>query len=184
MPCPQNARDFTDWYGPSDYDVRHRLTANFVVNLPLGDNIIARDWVASGVYAIRSGRPFTVNQTNNNVGQSMYGLPDAIGDPRSEGGRPVVQHRRLHAGCVRSVGNEIRNQLRGPAFQSFDLATQRLIRVGNRYTVSFRWDAFNLFNTTNFGLPNKDIASRSTFGTISSLSGDPRTMQLSVRFLF
>ena len=81
MPCPQNARDFTNWYGPSDCDVRHRLTANFVVNLPLGDNIIARDWVASGVYAIRSGRPFTVNQSNNNAGQSMYGLPDAIGDP-------------------------------------------------------------------------------------------------------
>ena len=41
---PQNARDFTNWYGPSDYDVRHRFTANFVVDLPLGDNVIARDW--------------------------------------------------------------------------------------------------------------------------------------------
>ena len=27
---PQQARDFSNWYGPSDYDVRHRLTANFV----------------------------------------------------------------------------------------------------------------------------------------------------------
>jgi hypothetical protein len=44
--------------------------------------------------------------------------------------------------------------------------------------------SFNLFNKTNFGLPNKDISSRATFGTITSLSGDPRTMQLSLRFLF
>jgi len=137
---PQNARDFTNWYGPSDYDVRHRLTANFVVNLPLGDNIIARDWVASGVCAIRSGQPFTVNQSNNNVGQSMYGLPDAIGDPSG----PKTVDRWFNTDAFTPVasgvfGNEIRNQLRGPAFQSFDLTLQRLIRVGNRYTVSFRW---------------------------------------------
>ena len=27
---PQNSRDFGPWYGPSDYDVRHRFSANFV----------------------------------------------------------------------------------------------------------------------------------------------------------
>jgi hypothetical protein len=115
----------------------------------------------------------------------MYGLPDATGDPSG----PKTVDRWFTTDALTAVasgvfGNEIRNQLRGPGFQSFDLALQRLVRFGSRYTVSFRWDAFNLFNTTNFGLPNKDIASRSTFGTISSLSGDPRTMQLSVRFLF
>src|SRR5262249_30226362 len=76
---PQNARDFTNWYGPSDYDVRNRFTANFVVDLPLGKNVFARDWVASGVYAARSGRPFTVNQSGNNVGNSMFGLPNMNG---------------------------------------------------------------------------------------------------------
>ena len=35
----------------------------------------------SGVYAVRSGRPFTVNQSNNNVGQNMTGLPNQVGDP-------------------------------------------------------------------------------------------------------
>ena len=34
---PQNARDFEPWFGPSDYDVRHRFSANFVWALPLGD---------------------------------------------------------------------------------------------------------------------------------------------------
>jgi hypothetical protein len=182
---PQDARDFTSWYGPSDYDVRHRVTANFVANLPLGQNIIARDWVASGVYAIRSGRPFTVNQSNNNVGQSMYGLPDRVGDPQG----PETVDRWFNTDAFVPVasgvfGNETRNQLRGPGFQTFDLSLQRLIRFGERYQMSLRWDSFNLFNTTNFGLPNKDIASRATFGTITSLSGDARTMQLSVRFVF
>jgi hypothetical protein len=182
---PQDSRDFTNWYGPSDYDARHRLTANAVVDLPLGHNIIARDWVASIVYAVRSGRPFTVNQGNNNVGQSMYGLPNVTGDPK--GPQTVTQwfNTAAFAAVPSGVfGNEVRNQLRGPGFQSCDLSLQRLIKFGGHYSTSLRWDAFNLFNTTNFGLPNKDVASASTFGTITSLSGDPRIMQLSVRFAF
>jgi hypothetical protein len=41
-----------------------------------------------------------------------------------------------------------------------------------------------VFNTVNFGIPNKDISTASTFGTISSLASDPRTMQLALRFAF
>ena len=183
---PQNARDFTNWYGPSDYDVRNRVTTNFVVNLPLGHNVLARDWVVSGVYAVRSGRPFTVNQGSNNVGQNMYGLPNMTGDPNN-GPKTVAQWFNVNAfSKVPSgvFGNEVRNQVWGPGFQSFDLSLQRMIRFGGRYAASLRWDAFNLFNATNFGLPNRNIDSASTFGTITSLAGDPRIMQLSVRFTF
>ncbi|MGH9408956.1 MAG: TonB-dependent receptor [Vicinamibacterales bacterium] len=182
---PQNSRDFTNWYGPSDYDVRHRLTTNFVLDLPFGQNILARDWVVSGVYAVRSGRPFTVNQSNNNVGQSMYGLPNVSGDP--SGPQTVAEWFNVAAftGVPSGIfGDEVRNQLRGPGFQSFDLSLQRMIRFGARYNASLRWDVFNLFNATNLGLPNKDVSSPSTLGTITSLAGDPRIMQLSVRFTF
>ena len=51
-----------------------------MVNLPLGSNVFLRDWVYSGIYAWRSGRPFTVNQSSNNVGQNMTGLPDMTGN--------------------------------------------------------------------------------------------------------
>ena len=37
---------------------------------------------------------------------------------------------------------------------------------------------------THSDLPNKDISTAATFGTISSLSSDPRTMQLAIRFAF
>jgi hypothetical protein len=182
---PQNSRDFTNWYGPSDYDVRHRFTVNFVANLPLGENIFLRDWVASGVFAARSGRPFTVNQSNNNVGQNMTGLPDVTGD--TEG--PETVDKWFNTAAFTAVasgafGNEQRNQLRGPGYQSFDLTIQRIIRFGSRYGLTVRWDAFNLFNQTNFGLPNRNLADGPTFGTISSLSGDARIMQLAIRFTF
>jgi len=181
---PQNSRDFSNWYGPSDYDVRHRLSTNFVVNLPFGHNAFARDWVASGIYSVRSGRAFTVNQSTNNVGQSMTGLPDETGDPSG----PKTVDQWFNPAAFTPVpsgvfGNEKRNTLRGPGYQSFDLTIQRIIRFNERYGLTLRWDAFNLFNTANFGLPARNI-SGGDVATITSLSGDARTMQLAVRFTF
>ncbi|MGE5814571.1 MAG: hypothetical protein ACM36C_08805, partial [Acidobacteriota bacterium] len=158
---------------------------NTVINLPLGDNVMARDWVFSGVFAWRSGRPFTVNQSGNNVGQNMTGLPDMTGDP--DGPKTVDQWFNTSAFTpVASgvFGNETRNQLRGPDYKSFDMTLQRLIKFHDRYTATVRWDVFNVFNTTNFGLPNRNITDAATFGTISSLAGDARIMQLAIRFTF
>ena len=182
---PQNARDFDSWYGPSDYDVRHRFTANFVWALPLGNNVIARGFTLSGIYTKRSGRPFTVNQSNNNVDTNMTGLPNVVGDP--SGPETVDQWFNLaafQAVTSGTFGNELRNRLTGPGFQNFDLTVQRQIRVGQRMSATLRWDIFNLFNTVNFGLPNRNISDAATFGTISSLSSDPRIMQLAVRLAF
>jgi hypothetical protein len=182
---PQDSRDFTNWYGPSDYDVRHRFSANFVWNLPLGTNPIARDWTVSGVYAARTGRPFTVNQSNNNVGTNMTGLPNVVGDPTG----PQIVTQWFNTAAFQAVpsgtfGNEQRNRLTGPGFQNMDLTIQRQIRLSSGVGVGLRWDIFNLFDTVNFGLPNRDLASPATLGTITSLASDPRTMQISLRLTF
>src|SRR5439155_24826792 len=130
---PQNARAFTSWYGPSDYDVRHRFTANFVWELPFGKNPIGRDWTVSGIYTKRSGRPFTVNQSNNNVGTNMYGLPNVTGDPAAPGPETVDQWfaiANFTPVASGTFGNELRNRLQGPGVQDFVLSVLRLIRVG------------------------------------------------------
>ncbi len=182
---PQNSRDFSAWYGPSDYDVRHRLQVNYVWNLPLGQNVIARGWTWSGIYAWRSGRPFTVNQSNNNVGQNMTGLPNVSGS--TDGPETVDQWfntKAFQAVTSGTFGNEVRNQLRGPHYTSFDMTLQRDIALSQRFKATLRWDVFNLFNNVNFGLPNRDLAGGASFGTISSLAGDARVMQLAVRLTF
>ena len=33
----QNTRDLESWEGPSDFDIRHRFVANFIVELPFGE---------------------------------------------------------------------------------------------------------------------------------------------------
>jgi hypothetical protein len=182
---PQNARDFAPWFGPSDYDVRHRFSANFVWNLPLGDNVIARDWTWSGIYTAHTGHPFTVTEGGNNVGTNMTGLPNVTGDTTG----PKTVDQWFNTSAFQLVpsgvfGNEQRNRLTGPGFQNFDMTFQRLLRLGSRLTATLRWDIFNVFNTVNFGIPNKDISTAATFGTISSLASDPRTMQIAIRFAF
>jgi hypothetical protein len=182
---PQNARDFDSWFGPSDYDVRHRLSANFVWALPLGDSLIARDWTVSGIYTKRSGRPFTVNQSGNNVGTNMTGLPNVVGDPSG----PETVDQWFNLAAFQAVpsgtfGNELRNRLTGPGFQNVDLTIQRHIKFSEQVAFTLRWDIFNVFNTVNFGLPNRNISDAATFGTISSLASDPRTMQIAARFTF
>jgi hypothetical protein len=182
---PQNARDFTSWYGPSDYDVRHRFSANFVWALPLGTNAIARDWTVSGIYTAHSGHPFTAGQSGNNVGTNMTGLPNVVG--ATSGAQTVDSW--FNTAAFQAVpsgvfGNELRNRLTGPGFQNFDMTVQRQVRLSPRMAVTLRWDIFNVFNTVNFGLPNRDLSSTATFGSISSLSSDPRTMQIAARFTF
>jgi outer membrane receptor protein involved in Fe transport len=80
-------------------------------------------------------------------------------------------------------GNAGRNILRGPGWVTFDMSVQRRLNLTNRVNATLRLDAFNVFNRANFGLPDTNIAS-ATAGVISTLAGDPRVMQLSVRLGF
>src|SRR5205823_13253118 len=108
------------------------------------------------------------------------------GDPAAPGDETVDQwfntsaFKQVASGVF---GNELRNRLTGPGFQDFALKIQRQIRF-NHTGVTLRWDIFNVFNTVNFSLPFRDVSTTTTFGTISSLSGDPRIMQLAIRFTF
>ena len=111
---PQDSRDLSNWYGPSDYDVRHRFGTNFVVELPFGDHWLARDWIVSGIFAWRSGRPYMIRQANNNVGINMTGLPNEVSDPEG----PETVEQWFNTAAFQPVSNGIfgnvpRNRLRG-----------------------------------------------------------------------
>jgi hypothetical protein len=192
---PQNSRNLEEWYGASDYDVRHRLAVNFVVELPFGKDkkyategvgrALLGGWTVSGIYALRSGRPFTVGQSGNNVGVNMTGLPNLIGD--AEGAKTIDQWfnpAAFQAVPSGAFGNAPRNAFRGPRWQSMDLSVSRGFHLSSRLLATLRGDVFNLFNTTNLGLPNRNVTDATVMGTISSLGGDARIVQLSVRLGF
>jgi outer membrane receptor protein involved in Fe transport len=190
----QNSRDLESWEGPSDFDVRHRIVANFIAELPFGEGKpfltegigrhILGGWLVSGIYSARTGRAFTVTQGSNNVGADQTGLPNLTGDPDG----PETVEQWFNTAAFTQVpsgtfGNAGRNILRGPGWVTFDMSVQRQIRFTDRVNATLRWDVFNLFDRANLGLPERNIASANA-GVISTLAGDPRVMQLSLRVAF
>jgi hypothetical protein len=187
----QDTNDLQAWEGPSDFDVRHRFVGNFVAEIPVGagrawdagtvGNAILGDWTASGIYTARTGRPCTVTQGSL---EGATWMPNLVGDP--EGAAEVDNHFNVAAFQpvpAGTFGNAGRNILFGPGFVTFDLSLQKRVNFTDRVSTSFRWDVFNLFNRANFGNPNSNITG-STVGTITTLAGDPRVMQFSVRLFF
>lgn len=197
---PQNARDVHSWYGLSDFDVRHRFVMNGIWEFPFGRGrryfqdgagaAVLGGWELSGIFNVRSGKPFTVTQSGDplSLGSLSTTLPDLIADPRVSAQTvdrwfDPAAFRVLTATSNR-FGSEGRNVLIGPGFASLDFSIHRRFSLGaeSRY-VDFRWEVFNALNRANFGLPNRTINS-SNVGTITTLAGDPRVMQFALRFNF
>jgi hypothetical protein len=84
---------------------------------------------------------------------------------------------------VAALGNEGRNNLRGPGPKVFDFSLDRNFTITERTSLQLRWEVFNLSNTVQFGLPSTNY-SGGTPGAITSLAGDPRIMQFALRLKF
>jgi hypothetical protein len=180
-PRPQNTNDLDAWSAPGDNDIRHRFVGSFIANLPLGDSPIARDWLVAGILTAHTGRPFTITQGSL---EGAGWVPNVVGE--TEGERTVnnwfnvSDFQVVPAG---TFGNAGRNLLRGPGWMTVDLSLQRRVELSDTRALTLRYDVFNLTNRTNFGNPNADITAGNR-ATITSLAGDPRSMQFSVRLEF
>jgi hypothetical protein len=99
-------------------------------------------------------------------------------------------------------GDAGRNILRGPGFAQFDLALQKGFKLTEGAKVTFRAEAYNLFNHPNFAVPSntqsplalggtgdaifKDAAGdfANNVGRIFTTVGTGRQIQLAARFIF
>ena len=64
---PQDAVNLEAWYGPSDYDVRHRLAVNFVAELPFGEG---KRWLQS---RRRRGRSWATGPSRGSMPRAPAG---------------------------------------------------------------------------------------------------------------
>jgi hypothetical protein len=191
---PQNSLDPGAERGRSSFDVRHRLAVGLSYDLPLRGNIWINDWQLQAVGTFESGRPFTVamhpdidvsNTGRSNLGFGYNDRPNVNGDATlSESDRDETQWFRTGAFTVPAFGtfgNSGRNTLEGPGYQNLNLGVVKLIPLGGA-RLQARFEVFNLFNATNFDLPDAFVGSP-TFGQVLS-AGPPRRLQLGVRALF
>ncbi|MDX2151818.1 MAG: carboxypeptidase regulatory-like domain-containing protein [Bryobacteraceae bacterium] len=175
--------------GPSGFNVPHRLVSNFVWELP-GKGMkgpagwLIGGWQANGILTLSSGRPFTVF-LQNSVTNGAGGWPDRIAsgkldDPKRELWYDPNAFRRPDS--IR-FGNAGRGILNAPGTRTFDGGFAKNFRVTESSRVQFRIEAFNLFNTPQWGFPNQNFDSP-TAGQITSTVGDNRSVQMALRFDF
>lgn len=209
----QNNRDLHERRGPSDFDTRHRFVASYIYELPFGKGRsyvkngplaeILGGWRISGLSNIRSGRPFTARAGNNDgtlAGPRSAGISawaDCLRDGSLSGSAQNIDRwfdatayatptaLNPTTGTVQPrLGNCGRNTLRGPGIVNFDFSLARSFAYfGEGRDLELRWEVFNMFNTPQFGLPERNINS-SSVGRITTLAGDPRVMQLALKFNF
>jgi hypothetical protein len=208
-----NGRNYAAWYGPSDFDIPHRVALSYVYDLPFGNGrrfansgLLAKivgGFQTSGVYTYYSGHPFTVNEGGtlaaalDPFGQATA-VPNVVGSPAIVGDPNCWYFVSANKACTALepsladayqitatgiVGNSGRNTLRGPHTNVFDFSLVRDFPIKESLKLQFRWEVFNLFNAVLFGQPNNNVTSGAA-GQITTLSGDPRVMQFALRLSF
>ena len=191
---PQNSLDPAAEHARSSFDVRHRLSASASWDLPFSGNAWKDGWQLHAVAALESGRPFTVavhpdidasNTGRSNLGFGYNDRPNVSGDPTLTGGDRSEERwfntAAFSMPAFGTFGNTGRNSVEGPGFKNVNLAVVKLLPVGGAQ-LQLRFETFNLFNTTNFNLPDAFLGSP-TFGQILS-AGSPRRIQFGVRAVF
>jgi Carboxypeptidase regulatory-like domain/TonB dependent receptor len=87
--------------------------------------------------------------------------------------------------CTTNFGTLGRNIYRGPFQQNWDFSLIKNFRLTERQNMRFTVDFFNIWNHANFASPSSnDVENPGAFGKIVSTVGNPRLIQLSLRWAF
>jgi hypothetical protein len=185
----QNGYDLPDSWGPSDFDVRHRLVARGVYQLPLGSHPLLDGWQLAAILQCQSGSPLNIVTSNssltgvpNTVRPDVIGPIEIIGDVQRWFDPSVFV-------AASGFGNLRRNAVVGPRFDNLDLSLSKAIRLASRTRVLLQADVFNVLNHPNLGQPGRIVGSPN-FSVITNTrfapgdSGSSRQIQLAARLVF
>src|SRR5688572_12494192 len=206
----QDSFDLAAERGRSTYDRPHRLSGNFVYELPwrirqegLPGKILG-GWQLSSFFTLQSGGPFTVLNGSDPTG-ALAGIDGLVGNAirpnlntdldlssmtveeiRAAGGaslfRPLCGNPSATCAGER-VGNVPRNSLRADGVVNVDLGIMKNTRFANGHNVQFRLEMFNATNTRNFGIPDGRINS-ANFLNQWATNGGNRRIWAALRYTF
>lgn len=196
---PRNAYDMKSDYGPLPFDIPHRFVTSFIYELPIGEGrpfnpggvagALLGGWAVNGILTLNSGRPFSIGASDQAAtGPGRRAAADCIGNPLPSGFEQTndawFDTSAFAVPARFTYGNCGYNTLRGPSSKSMNMSLFRSISFANERRLELRVETFNLFNWVNYGFPGSSVSNLNTFGRITSTLGDPREIQLAVKFYF
>lgn len=185
-------------YGPSENDIRHRLTFNSVYELPFGSGrrylsssplrYVLGGWGLSTLITLQSGAPFTVTTQANTVFSAAGALrANVVRDPNLPASERTVQAwfdtGAFQAPLPAQFGNQGVNIVRADGIINADAALLRNFSLGGEdRRLQIRGEFFNLANHANFGVPGRVLGAPG-LGIVNS-AGPGRRVQVGARLVF
>ncbi|MFN0106013.1 MAG: carboxypeptidase regulatory-like domain-containing protein [Bryobacteraceae bacterium] len=175
----------------------HRFFTAAVWDLPFGADRkwisqgplshVAGGWRISPIFEAQRGLQFTPG-VNGNPANTTGGLrPDRLRNgnlPR--GDRSPDRWFDSTAFAVPApftFGNSAANVLEGPGLVNLDVSIARTFRLGERFSLDFRSEFFNIFNDAHFLFPNA-VVNTAPSGTISETASSARQIQFGLKLVF
>ncbi|MFN7826453.1 MAG: carboxypeptidase regulatory-like domain-containing protein [Acidobacteriota bacterium] len=195
-PLPQNPLNRWADRGNSPFDIRHRLTIGWNYQLPFGKgrrwlsgggpvDVVLGGWQINGINLFQTGLPFTPTANTSTLNTGTGSRPDRVGNGKLD--NPTVD-RWFDTSAFRTpgqfmYGNAGRNILYGPGRVNMDFSVFKEFSIVEGLKLQFRTEFFNVFNHTQFDLPNAAIGAGNA-GTITSIVGTPRQIQFGLKLVF
>lgn len=197
---PQNSYDLAAEYGRSINDVPHRMILAPIVELPFGEgkrwatdglaNALFGGWTVAAIASYESGSPRAIAQESDNSG-SFSGLqrPNLTGvDPQTPGSTVDRLDNYINPDAYAfaapfTFGNAPRTdqRIRSPFRTNYDVSISKDTKVAGRVKAQIRFELLNLTNSPFFADGGDGVFGSSAFGTITSVAGYPRLLQLTFR---
>ena len=172
-----NPYNLNDQYGNSDFDVRHIINADWLIGLPFGrGKMLFRDankwvngiiggWQLNGVFRWNSGlpvgSPFGSQRwpTNWEISSTLVRARAIETSPtKTLAGGPNIFSDPLFAylsfrDAVPGEGGD-RNVFRLPGYFDIDTGLYKTFKIGERQSITLRWETYNVTNTQRLSSPS------------------------------
>ena len=191
-------------YAISSFDIKHNFVVSYEYAVP-ADRVFGKanrwtkDWIISGITHLSTGFPITMvnNSDNSLLGTNPNGVNNSsIDEPEYTAGPLQLNHNPRNGNSyfntalfglqpLGSPGNSPRRFFYGPGSENFDVALGKKFALSESKSLSFRIEAFNVFNHAQFFGPlsvNGTLGS-SSFGDVVS-AAPPRLVQAALKFAF
>jgi hypothetical protein len=182
------------------YDVPHRLVTAFNYELPFGKSKqglagkLLGGWQINAILSYQAGVPLMVSQNNASpifAGKQMPNLLTGVQlENDKSGADPAKGFRAVNINAFQPTGRfEIGNApalLPARAFSVYneDFGIMKRTYITETMNVEFRFEMFNAFNRTIFGVGGLNVDSPTSFAVISGQANAPRSGQVALKFNF
>jgi hypothetical protein len=191
---PQNSLTFAGERGPANFDVRHRISYNYITNISSWGksndflHMIFNGLEVAGTGTFQTGQPFTVNTINdvNLDGNLTDRLNSTTGIVLTGDRRQPLRLTVDPATLLAPVGQDgavPRNSFRASNLWLTNAAVVKTITFSEHTKLILRTEVFNLFNRSNFGIPVRFLESPG-FGSATDTVTPARRIQFGLKLAF